>query len=297
MGEGGCSFWLGNSDKVICLLYFCNIYNEESEIMISKNRIKQIHSLGLKKFRDEQRLFVAEGPKVVGELLSVYSCVYVAALPEWLEAHSCDLNPLSGCTVDRVTQDELRKVSFLQHPQEVLAVFRQPDYEMPDADTLRQSLCIALDGVQDPGNVGTIIRLADWFGITRIFCSRHTADAFSPKVVQATMGALARIYIYNVDLPEWMESLPQDWPIYGTLLDGHNIYDSELQQCGLIVMGSEGRGISPRVAQMVNQRLLIPPFPEGRPTSESLNVAIATAVVCAEFRRRAVAVAVGNVCN
>ena len=109
------------------------------------------------------------------------------------------------------------------------------------------------------------------------------------------MGALARVYIYNVDLPEWMERLPQDWPIYGTLLDGHNIYDTELQQCGLIVMGSEGRGISPQVAQMVNQRLLIPPFPEGRPTSESLNVAIATAVVCAEFRRRAVAV--GNVRN
>ena len=150
-----------------------------------------------------------------------------------------DRPPLSTVTdVTEVSEEELSRASLLKTPQQVLAVFRQPDEET-DVSVISRSLCLALDDVQDPGNLGTIVRLADWFGITRIFCSRHTADAFSPKVVQATMGALARIYIYNVDLPEWMESLPQDWPIYGTLLDGHNIYDSELQQCGLIVMGSD----------------------------------------------------------
>jgi len=146
-------------------------------------------------------------------------------------------------------------------------------------------LCLALDEVQDPGNLGTIIRIADWFGIEHIFCSQGTADVYNPKVVQATMGALARVHVHYVNLSELIDSLP-DIPVYGTFLDGTNIYEQELSQTGIIVMGNEGNGISPEVRKVINRRLYIPNYPANRPTSESLNVAVATAITCAEFRRR-----------
>ena len=252
--------------------------------MISKNRIKNIRSLGAKKNRDASGLFVAEGPKVVGELLSDFSCAYIAALPEWLER--THLSASQHCEIDTVSADELRRVSFLQHPQEVLAVFRKPEVVTVSSKIAAERLCLALDGVQDPGNVGTIIRIADWFGITDIFCSVDTADAYGPKVVQATMGAIARVHVYNTDLPEIL-SQTSDIPVYGTFLDGTNIYDTPLQQHGIIVMGSEGNGISDAVGEKVLTRLYIPNFPAGRLTSESLNVAVATAITCSEFRRRA----------
>ena len=164
-------------------------------------------------------------------------------------------------------------------------MFEKPDrkvaFEMNSDD-----LVLALDGVQDPGNVGTIIRLADWFGITNVVCSRETADAFSPKVVQATMGALARVNVFYVDLPQWLEENKGQMPVYGTFMDGDNLYESTLTSHGIIVMGNEGKGISQAVEQHVSRRITIPNFPEGRPTVESLNVAIATAVTCSEFRRR-----------
>ncbi|EKC70747.1 tRNA/rRNA methyltransferase, partial [human gut metagenome] len=141
------------------------------------------------------------------------------------------------------------------------------------------------DGVQDPGNLGTIIRIADWFGITHIYCSQDTADVYNPKVVQATMGSIARVKVEYGDLLGLVESLPADVPVYGTLLDGDNIYQQKLENRGLIVMGNEGKGISPALAKKVNHKLLIPNFPEGRATADSLNVAIATAITCSEFRR------------
>ena len=147
-------------------------------------------------------------------------------------------------------------------------------------------LALALDGVQDPGNLGTIIRIADWFGITKIYCSRETADAYNPKVVQATMGSIARVRLVYTDLVPMLRSAEGEVPVYGTLLDGEDLYDKPLTQGGIIVMGNEGNGISPEVRPLVTERLLIPSFPPNRPTAESLNVAIATAVVCAEFRRR-----------
>ena len=148
-----------------------------------------------------------------------------------------------------------------------------------------QELSLALDGVQDPGNLGTIIRIADWFGITHIYCSQDTADVYNPKVVQATMGSIARVKVEYGNLLALVESLPADVPVYGTLLDGDNIYQQQLENRGLIVMGNEGKGISPALAKKVNRRLLIPNFPEGRATADSLNVAIATAITCSEFRR------------
>ena len=265
--------------------------------MISKNKIKYIRSLELKKNRNKEGKFVAEGFKVVDDLLALQPADLIVATQEWLH----DKHLAAQTEVIEVTEEELKKVSFLQHPQQVLAVFKQnagsnqqdsnnsqeeaeeKNFGFSKIDT--QELSLALDGVQDPGNLGTIIRIADWFGITHIYCSQDTADVYNPKVVQATMGSIARVKVEYGNLLALVESLPADVPVYGTLLDGDNIYQQQLENRGLIVMGNEGKGISPALAKKVNRRLLIPNFPEGRATADSLNVAIATAITCSEFRR------------
>jgi TrmH family RNA methyltransferase len=247
--------------------------------MISKNQIKFIRQLELKKYRKREGLFVAEGPKVVGDLLRRYTPKAVFATKEWIP--STEVSP--SC-LTLVTEDELQRISFLQHPQQVLALFPIPS----DSSTfhlLPSALSLALDGVQDPGNLGTIIRIADWFGIDTIYCSEDTADAYNPKTVQATMGSIARVHISYCDLAKLFETLPSDYPIYGTLLDGEDIYQQPLTKEGIIVMGNEGNGISEAIRQKVNHKLLIPCFRQGD-TAESLNVAIATAITCSEFRRR-----------
>lgn len=249
--------------------------------MLSKNTIKYIRSLELKKKRKEEQVFVAEGHKLVGDLLGHFSCKLLLATDTWWQTHP--ETKADECI--EVTQEELARASLQKAPQEVLAVFRQPDYAFsPEAPS--HSLCLALDDVQDPGNLGTIIRLADWFGIEHIFCSIGTADVFNPKTVQATMGALARVRVHYGSLTQLIGTLDKDIPVYGTFLDGETIYGEELSEHGLIVMGNEGKGISPEVEKLINKRLYIPNYPQERETSESLNVAIATAVVCAEFRRR-----------
>ena len=251
-----------------------------TKYMLSKNKIKYIRSLELKKNRKEEGVFVAEGHKLVGDLLGHFPCRLLVALPSWLEKnphHTAD-------EVIEVTPEELSRSSLLKTPQDVLAVFEQPHYKLP-TDVMNHSLCLALDDVQDPGNLGTIIRLADWFGIEHIFCSQGTVDVFNPKVVQATMGALARVKLHYCDLPTLIAGL-KEIPVYGTFLDGNNLYGETLSEGGLIVMGNEGNGVSKEVSRLINRRLYIPNYPVSRETSESLNVAIATAVVCAEFRRR-----------
>jgi TrmH family RNA methyltransferase len=253
--------------------------------MISKNQQKYISSLELKKNRKKDNVFVAEGFKIVQELLHAgFRAKMIVGCEEWMSQHQA-LCPKDS-TLINVTEDELRKPSFLQHPQQVLGVFEMPDNDtIPDADWFRKNLCIALDGVQDPGNLGTIIRIADWFGIDTIICSQTTADAYAPKVVQATMGTISRVKIIYTDLVEFLKGLDRKIPIYGTLLDGDNIYSSQLSSNGIIVMGNEGNGISPAIRELVNHRLLIPSYPPERETAESLNVAIATAITVAEFRR------------
>lgn len=255
---------------------FCSIF---ARIMISKNKIKYIRSLELKKNRNKEGKFVAEGHKVVDDLLVLQPADLIVATQEWLHGKHF----AAQTEVVEVTEEELKKVSFLQHPQQVLAVFKQAT--SGDFSINTNELNLALDGVQDPGNLGTIIRIADWFGITHIYCSQDTADVYNPKVVQATMGSIARVKVEYGDLLGLVESLPDDVPIYGTLLDGDNIYQQTLENRGLIVMGNEGKGISPALAKKVNHKLLIPNFPEGRATADSLNVAIATAITCSEFRR------------
>lgn len=234
--------------------------------MISKNKIKLIRSLNTKKGRENTGLFVAEGPKLVHDLLN------------------------EGFIPDEILDniDDIKKVSFLQHPQSMLGVFKiRKGDNKPTIDLLSNSkLVLALDGVQDPGNLGTIIRIADWFGIEDILCSHDTVDCWNPKVVQATMGSIARIKLHYTDLIKMVDDLPSDYPVYATLLDGNNIYDQPLSHYGMIIMGNEGNGISPELRKRINRKLFIPNYPQERETAESLNVAIATSIVCAEFRRR-----------
>lgn len=248
--------------------------------MLSKNKTKYIHSLESKKNRNEAGLFVAEGTKTVCELLTVFPCQLLVATPEWLHTHPL---PEVGEVVE-ASREEIRKAGFMKTPQEVLAVFMQPTVTF-NPSGLANSLCLALDNIQDPGNLGTIIRLADWFGIDHLFCSTHTVDVYNPKVIQATMGGIAHVQVSYHHLPELIEQL-SPLPVYGTFLDGASIYDEPLSNHGLIIMGNEGNGISPEIEKLVNRRLYIPNYPPGRETTESLNVAIATSVVCAEFRRR-----------
>ena len=229
---------------------------------------------------------MAEGTKVVGDLLAHYQPHSIFATPDWLAEHptvpETVAEPAEGSIVTEVTPDELSRISFQQHPQQVLALFPIPTHPFTFSPF---HLSLALDGIQDPGNLGTIIRIADWFGIQTIFCSEDTVDAWNPKVVQATMGSIARVNIIYSSLAKLIDSLPADYPVYGTLLDGDNIYTQTLTPHGLIVMGNEGNGISPEIRQKVNHRLLIPSY-RTDDTAESLNVAIATAITCAEFRRR-----------
>ena len=249
--------------------------------MITKARIKLIKSLEQRKQRNLQHLFVAEGPKLVGELLATMQPDYIAALPEWWKGNRNMIK--QNCETDTITPDELQKASLLRTPQQVIALFPIPHYIF-NADTAQHELCLALDGVQDPGNMGTILRIADWFGIHHVVCSEDTVNVYNPKAVQATMGALARVKVHYTNLPEMLSQ--SNVPIYGTLLDGNNIYEQELGQCGFIVMGNEGNGLSQAVRSLVTQKLYIPNYPIGTQTTESLNVAIATSIVCSEFRRR-----------
>ncbi len=257
--------------------------------MISKNRIKLIRSLEQKKHRREASQFVAEGPKLVGELLAARPCTYLAATPSWLAEHAATVTALraQGTEVDEVTPQELERASLLRAPQEVIALMPLPHFPTPRPAEAAERLFLALDDVQDPGNLGTIIRLADWFGIEDVICSEGTADVFNPKATQATMGALARVRVHYTPLATWLsEASRAGAPIFGTSLHGENLYTQELDNRGVIIMGNEGRGVSAEAETLVSHRLYIPPFPAGRSTTESLNVAIATAVICAEFRRR-----------
>lgn len=248
---------------------------------LSKNKIKYIRSLELKKNRRNEGVFVAEGPKLIDDLLGAFKCKFIAATDEWLSKNKaivCD-------EIVTINSDELAKISFLKSPQQVLAIFEQKQYSY-DADILNKELCLALDGVQDPGNLGTIIRIADWFGIENIFCSNETVDAYNPKTVQATMGALARVKVHYTELSDLIGGCGSA-AVYGTFLEGENIYQQKLSANGLIIMGNEGNGITEELKQKVNRKLYIPNYPMNRDTSESLNVAVATAIACAEFRRQA----------
>lgn len=249
--------------------------------MISKSKIKLINSLSQKKFRDETAFFIAEGTKLIIDLAGAFECEILIATPEWIALHP----DLKSNELIEATEDDFKKISNQKSSQGVFAVFKQNSYNWTK-ESLSNKLTLALDDIQDPGNLGTILRIADWFGITDVFCSEHTADAYNPKTVQATMGALARVRVHTVNLKDFITECKGSLPVYGTFMDGDNIYEKELKAEGIIVMGNEGNGISQDIEALVSDKLLIPNFPVGIASSESLNVGVATALVCGEFRRR-----------
>lgn len=247
--------------------------------VLSANKIKFIRSLSQKKFREEHGLFIAEGEKIVQEALnSGYNVKEVYYEKE-------------------IGREAMERITCLNSPSPVLAVIEKPSFtpdsilqsissnEIPSG---RKPLYLALDGVKDPGNLGTIIRIADWFGIDAIFASPGSVEVYNPKVVQATMGAIFRKQVIYTDLAQVCDKFrAAGLPVSGTFLDGKNLYENlpQEQKKGLIVMGSESFGISPQLEALISNKLLIPPYPADSVTSESLNVAIATAIICAEFRR------------
>lgn len=250
--------------------------------MISKSLLKQIKALELKKFRSQSGLFIAEGSKTVLDLIGIGLKIdKIIATEDWLGAHELR----SDCEIVVASDDEMKKASLLRTPQGVMAIFHQIKSDM-DFTAPEHQLCLGLDNVQDPGNLGTIIRIADWFGIENIYCSHGCVDAYNPKTIQATMGAVGRVKIHYTDLTGLIQSLSKETPVYGTFLDGDDIYAHELSKNGLIIMGNEGNGISDECSKLINKRLFIPNFPAERSTSESLNVSVATAITCSEFRRR-----------
>jgi len=256
--------------------------------ILSKNTIKTIRSLEQRKFRKLEGEFVAEGNKLVNDNLGLLKCHRLIATAEWWQQHPEAEQKAQECYL--VTPSEMERASLMNSPQEVMGTFYIPSHNTSTeelVEELKEQLIVALDEVQDPGNLGTIIRLCDWFGIRHILCSPTTADCFAPKVVQATMGAIARVQLHYVDLPNILALFQQKGdPIYGTFLEGTDIYHTELTRHGVIVMGNEGRGISDEVRSLVTRKLFIPPFPANAVTSESLNVGIATAITVSEFRRR-----------
>ncbi len=241
---------------------------------MTKGDIQFVRSLHTKGGRMEHGLFIAEGEKLIGEILD--------STLEVQNIYALD-SVIFGGDSEVVSPKEMERISTLKSANNSVAVVKIPQYQL-HTPSLKGRLILALDEVQNPGNLGTIIRLADWFGIEDIICSPTSADLYNPKVVQATMGAITRVRVHYTPLVPFLESC--DMTIYGTLLDGENIYSCDLQSSGVIVMGNEGRGLSPEVISLVNQRLYIPPFPSDRQGSESLNVAIATSIICSEFRRR-----------
>jgi TrmH family RNA methyltransferase len=249
--------------------------------MLSKAKIKEIKSLEYKKFREESGLFVAEGNKLVADILYSFECEWLIARASWMATQG----DIPAKDLILAEDDDIKKISFLKSPQDVFAVFKKPDYQIAEASPSNQ-LILALDGVQDPGNLGTIIRIADWFGIRHIICSADTTDVYSPKTVQASMGAIAHVRIHYTNLINYLESC-KNVPIYGAFLEGENIYNKMLSDSGLVVMGNEGNGVRAEIEKRISEKLFIPSFPvNNAKTTESLNVAIATAIVCSEFRRK-----------
>jgi len=254
--------------------------------MLSKNNQKFIISLQKKKVREEKGMFVIEGDKMVKEFISAgEKIVMLVAKPEYIG----DLEKkkmIPDCNVIQVTFDELRKVSTLKTPHNALAVVKIPGKEFVP-DKILDGLCVALDTIQDPGNLGTIIRAAAWFGIKNIVCSEKSVDVYNPKVVQATMGALLNVNVFYRPLEEFLEYARRNGSeVFGTYLDGCPVYEHPLGKKGIILLGNESRGISENLSPFVTARLFIPGYNSVKYGAESLNAGMAASIVFYEFRRR-----------
>jgi RNA methyltransferase, TrmH family len=241
--------------------------------MVSKNQIKLITSLQQKKFRQTHKLFIAEGAKVIQELLQSNFVL------EHLFVTETIFETIGASKKTPISDTDLRKISCLSTPNNCLALFEIPDQKPRDD----RGLVIVLDDIRDPGNLGTIIRLCDWFGIEQIVCSEQTVDVYNPKVVQATMGSISRVAVSYMDLEKYLKRV--NIPIFGTFMDGKNVYKENLPQEGILILGNEANGISEKLEKLVTNKLAIPRFGNLQQT-ESLNVATATAIFLSEFKRK-----------
>lgn len=249
---------------------------------LTNNICKMVKSLDNRKNRVNEGAFKAEGTKCVTDTLPHFELLHLFATSEWLGTHGSSIERIDGNLIFKCPKREMSRVSSLSTPPEVVAVYKIPEYDL-HPDCAKSNIVLALDTIQDPGNLGTIIRVADWFGIRDIICSKISADCYSPKVIQATMGSISRVKVHYCDLPNTIEEL-RPLNVYGTFLDGDNISDVSPASNGIIIIGNEGNGISDSVAKTVTKRLFIPPYPIGSPTGESLNAAVATAITLAKFR-------------
>jgi len=250
--------------------------------MLSKNKVKIIQSLSYKKGREETGLFIAEGEKLITDLIqSGFKINSLIALEGKMKIFSA-----IHCEKVIATEDELKKISLLKTPPSMVAVCFQRIDKFTSGSS-KKGLTIVLDDIQDPGNFGTIIRLASWFGIDQIICSENTVDCYNPKVIQATMGAIANVKIIYTDIFSYISDYAEEGRvIYGTFMEGENIYNIDLDENGIVVFGNEGNGISKKTMGLITRKISIPSFAKDHHLIESLNVSIAAAIVCSEFRRR-----------
>lgn len=260
--------------------------NYNNSVMISKNRAKFIISLQKKKARDEENLFVIEGDKLVKEFLNANKPVKILlAKPEFINSLPKELLSLAG-EVESISFEELKQLSTLKTPHNAIAVAVKSE-PVFNIDEILNQLTLLLDCVQDPGNLGTIIRAAAWFGIKSIICSKESVDVYNPKVIQATMGAILHVNVLYADLKEFMsEAISRKLPVFGTLLDGKSIYKHKLGPKGIILLGNESKGISDELIPYITDRIMIPGAGSSRPGIESLNVSMAASIVLSEFSRR-----------
>lgn len=243
---------------------------QKYKFLLSKSQIKLITSLQQKKYRDNSGLFVAEGPKVISELIDAN-----------FELHSffvIESTENQNNAIQIISKDELRKISFLKNSNSSLAVFKIPKQK----SISEKGVVIALDAIRDPGNLGTIIRLCDWFGVSQIICSKDTVDCYNPKVIQATMGSISRVNVIYTNLSDFIKE--SNVPVFGGTMNGENIYSKELPQNAIIVLGNEGKGISEEIMNLLTHKITIPKFGSLQKT-ESLNVAMATSILLSEFKR------------
>lgn len=252
--------------------------------MLSKQITKIIQNLEKKKFREKYNLFKIEGEKLVAELLRSPLAVHaIIAYPEWIQANG---HLLGKNQVLETDEKGMKTISNFQSLPHVMALAEIPNHPY-HPDEVAGTLSLVLNGIQDPGNLGTILRIADWFGVSHLLCDRDCASIYNPKCVQASMGAIFRVHAYYLDLPAAISQLKaKGMPVFGTFLDGENIYTSPLPSQGLIIMGNEGKGIAEDIGKLADFRLTIPNFTPTGASSESLNVGVATGIILSEFKRR-----------
>lgn len=255
--------------------------------MPEKNTIKKIRSLHQKKYRQKFNVFIAEGEKTVLELLQSgkFLLEHLFLLDNCQESDR--ILQIKSFQHELASVKEISQMSAFKTPANVLAVFKRPEEQF--IDEIFNDIFIVLEDINDPGNLGTIIRIADWFGINNLVCSKNTVDVYNPKTIQATMGSIARVNVFYEELSAFFKNLGKDIPVYGTFMNGDNIYHASLENNGAILIGNESKGISEKLSSFVSKKLSIPSYPAGDNSgTESLNASIATAVVCAEFRRRCI---------